>query len=92
MDGNGVTERDCDIYLFDRKKAELTGISDVIGFTDSNITLNCKFGVVTIDGRELKIVSFDSESGKLSVTGTVDSIFYYGEPSSDKKGRKRLFG
>lgn len=88
---NTFPERECDVLIYDRKRAELTGIDDVLSFSDINVTLNSKYGNISIDGKSLKIISFDSSSGKLSITGDVEGVFYYGEPSEEKRSRRRLF-
>ena len=63
-----------DISICGRMRTEITGVEDVIGFSDSNVTLSCKSSSLSIDGEGLKIESFDSSSGRLSVTGRVDSL------------------
>ena len=79
-----------DFFLYDTKKAELTGISDVISFTDSEIVAECKWGVLSVNGEELKIENFDSARGNLSLCGNINGIFYFGKMSKDKK-KKGLF-
>jgi len=80
-----------DVYIYDRKRADITGVSDVVSFSDTNITLSCKSGSMSLDGEMLRIESFDSESGKLSVTGEIDSVIYFGDVES-KKSKHRFFG
>lgn len=87
------------IYIYDRGKAELTGIYDVLSFTDANITVTCKTGCISIEGKSLKIDSFDSATGELIVTGTLDGFFYFGKKEKSEKiekgkkgGLSRLFG
>lgn len=81
------------IYIYDRNKAELTGIHDVLSFTDVNITVTCKYGCISIEGKDLKIDSFNSATGDLIINGTVDGFFYFGKSEKEKKGRlSKLFG
>ncbi len=81
------------VFIYDRKRVELSGIYDVVGFTDTTVIATCKSGNVSVDGSELKIDSFDSSSGKLSVHGNVNGVFYYGGVEKEKKNKKKkLFG
>lgn len=80
-----------DIHIFDRSKAELTGVTDVISFSDCNVTLLCKSGTVSVDGSGLKIVSFNSATGELKLTGSVDGILYY-DDKAEKRSKRKLFG
>lgn len=80
------------IFIYDREKAKLSGISDVEGFTDTNIVVTCKYGSISIEGEGLKIDSFDSATGDLCISGTVDGMFYFGNSAKSKKSKKsRLF-
>lgn len=81
------------ISIFNRSRAELTGIYDVVGFTDTAIVVTCKSGNISIDGAGLKIESFDGALGVLSVSGNINGLFYYGGVEKEKKNKlKRLFG
>ncbi|MBQ7669464.1 MAG: YabP/YqfC family sporulation protein [Clostridia bacterium] len=80
-----------DIHIFDRSKAEVTGVSEVLSFSNSGITVSCKIGTVSFDGDGLKILSFDSASGKLYISGRVDSVYYY-DDNGDKRTKHRFFG
>ena len=80
------------ICIYDRARAELTGISDVAGFTDTSVIATCKSGNISVEGKGLKIEAFDSTTGKLIISGTVNGLFYYGGASSDEKKKRRLFG
>ena len=91
MDSNSVG-KDNDVFIYDRSRADLTGISDVLEFSDNNITVTCKSGNISIDGSALKIESFDSESCRLSLIGKIDSVIYFGESQETKKSRRRIFG
>ena len=80
------------VCIYDRTRAELTGISDVVGFTDSSVAATCKSGNISVEGKSLKIETFDSATGKLIISGTVNGLFYYGGAATDEKKKRRLFG
>ncbi len=81
------------ISIFDRQKAELTGIYDVVGFSDTTVVATCKSGNISIDGSGMKIESFDSSTGKLCVTGSINGLFYYGGVEKEKRNKlRKVFG
>ncbi len=75
------------ILLDNRARMELDGILDVESFTDLSIIANSTLGNIAIDGTDLKVDSFSSQTGKLIVKGNIDSFCYFG----NSKGKKRLF-
>ncbi len=75
------------VLLLDRSKAELSGISEVENFNDSEIELICPSGAVVIEGSALKIGSFSVESGRIEITGCITGLFYY--EKSDRSGMRR---
>ena len=74
------------VLLDNRSRMELDGILDVDSFTDVSIIANSTLGNIAIDGSDLKVDSFSSQTGKLVVKGNVDSFCYFG----NSKGKKRL--
>lgn len=82
-----------DICLFSRKRMELTGIDEVDSFTDEQITVTSSLGRIAIEGRGLRIESFDTERGTLRVNGELDSLYYFGDrdPGEKKGFFSRLF-
>ncbi len=88
MDKN-ISDKDNDVYLYDRKRAELSGIVEVIEFSENAVVLSCKTGEMSLEGSLLKIGSFDSETGKLTVSGRIDSVIYFEDPSEGTKSKRR---
>ena len=74
-----------DVCLFSRRYMELTGIEEVGSFTDEQITLVSSLGMIAIEGKNLKIESFQTESGLLKINGEVDSFCYYGRQENEEK-------
>ena len=86
----GNSDRDNNIFIYDRCRAELSGINDVYEFSDARVYLGCSDNVtISIEGSSLKICSFDSSSGNLEISGHIDSVVYFGE--EEKKQRRKLF-
>ena len=78
-----------DVCLFSRRRMELTGIEEVESFTDEQITVVSALGMIAVEGKNLKIESFNTEHGSLKINGEFDSFYYYGKQEKDEK--KGLF-
>ncbi len=60
-----------------KKKAFLTAVLEVLAFSEKEIKLKLKDGeIVFLNGDNLKIVCFDSNSGNFTATGTIASVRY----------------
>lgn len=79
------------IFLYDRKKLEMTGISDVSAFSDTSVEMSYSGGMIAVEGTDLEIDSFSSETGHICITGVVSSFCYYGKAPSQKNGLLRRF-
>ncbi len=91
---NGIKEA-CEHKLsVDRRKtAELTGIKYVESFEPTEIIAAYDMGDIAIEGEELKIINFSVDTGRLSVVGKINGIFYMENTPKTKgglfsKGRK----
>lgn len=77
------------INLLNRKRIELTSVTDVSAFTDTEVEAEYSGGAIAIEGEELKIEEFSSETGKLVICGKINGFFYFGRIKKNKRG---LFG
>ena len=59
-----------------RKRADLTGVTDVLCFDEDCITADTADGAMTIRGRELHITTLDLEKGILMLDGEITEISY----------------
>lgn len=82
---DGDVLRDNDIFIYDRQRSEVTGVCEVLSFSDVRVSFTCKSGSAEIDGEELKILSFDSKDGKLVVTGNICSLIYFDDAGQNRK-------
>lgn len=76
------------LFLYSRKRLELTGITDVLEFTENTLELSLNEGYLGIDGEDLKIDYFSTDSGKVCIHGNICGMFYYGKSQSSKKQKK----
>lgn len=83
---NNEQHTEHNILISDRKYAELSGIEYVESFDENGIVCFSPLGGITIDGEDLKIDNFSIDSGKLSVSGTVNGIYYFSKTREAKSG------
>ena len=74
------------LNMEDRKRLEMTGISDVISFDLNKILLETDYGVVTVKGDNLHVNRLSVEKGELDIDGSIQSL-EYSEVSSWQEGR-----
>lgn len=81
------------ISLKDRKDLSVTGVSEIISFDDSMISLDISDSQLNIEGQALKIELFSKENGEVRVTGHIEAMIYVGKTeASYRKGiLKRIF-
>ena len=77
------------VLLFDRKRLEISGVVDVREFSEISVEITLDDGYLGVDGNDLKIMNFSSDSGNILITGTVDAITYYTRALSCKKRKKK---
>lgn len=64
------------LVLSDRKRLDLTGVSDVDSFDDRTVVARTTLGELTVKGQALSVCRLSIDSGDLSVEGTIDSLEY----------------
>lgn len=74
------------IMMDNRRKAEITGVSDVISFDLNTILLETDYGMVTIKGSNLHVNRLSVEKGEIDIDGKIDGITYSELNSYAKKG------
>ena len=73
-----------------RKKANFSGIVDVISFNDSAIVLMSDLGEITVKGNDLKVVSFSNETGDIELIGKINIVGYTDDKRAETNFVKRL--
>ncbi len=69
--------REQNIFLSDRKILEITGVCDVSSLSEDEVEMSLADGALSVEGKELKIDSFSSETGKIRIVGEVAAITYF---------------
>ena len=80
---------DQNVFLYNRQELLLSGVVDVCEFSESTVEMTVSDGFVGVDGEDLKINKFDSESGNIRILGTISAITYYNKGLTVKKSRKK---
>ncbi len=76
------------LTLEDRRKLDLSGVDDVLGFDESSVLLRTSAGMLTVEGEQLHIRHMSVDCGELSIEGKINGLIYV-----DKTTRKNgLFG
>ena len=74
------------LVLLDRKQMELGGVKEVVSFDDTSVVLQTVCGTLSVEGEALHVQVLNTESGVVTLEGTVNSVTYYRDESSDKSG------
>ena len=64
------------ITLSDRNSMTVTGVSEVVNFSDSCVELVTAFGGLNVKGKELNISKLNTDTGELSIGGDIYSLVY----------------
>ena len=86
MDEKIKTAKSHKIMIDNRRKAEITGVNDVISFDLNTILLETDYGMVTIKGSNLHVNRLSVEKGEVDIDGKLDGINYSDISNYTKKG------
>lgn len=75
MDNQTVKKRH-GLTVENRQKGAMTGVDEVLSYGDDELCLLTSEGRLTVTGKELKIIKFNTEDGSLSFSGNVSGIKY----------------
>ena len=81
----GTPEKPYGMTIDQRKKAVITGVTDVESFDDGTVVLHTHGGRLTLTGTGLHVSSLQLEEGRLTVEGSIDSAAYDG-PGGKRRG------
>ncbi len=79
---NEQVNRNQNIILENRKKIFLSGIKDVVSYDDETLLLDSDNGRITVKGADIKISSFNAETGDLEACGTFHAAVYMNDTVS----------
>ena len=76
------------VNLENRENVLLTGIVEVLGFDERNLTLETTQGVLAIDGEGLHIAKLNVDSGEMQINGRIFGLYYI---DKTEKTKRKLF-
>ena len=74
------------VSMSDRKKLELTGVTEVVSFDDLSVVLKTVCGELAVDGEGLRISTLDTAHGTLNIGGNIQALSYFDKKKENKKG------
>ena len=74
-----------------RQKLTMTGVSEVLSFDDTAVTLTTDIGTLTVRGQNLQLKNLSTDGGQVAVEGTVYALIYE-EPRPRGGWLSRLMG
>lgn len=80
-----------EIRISDRARLFVTGVEDVRSFDEVSIVLKSNFGMIAVDGRDLRITSLSKDSGELFIEGVIGGVIFF-DPEETKSKKRGLFG
>ena len=67
------------LTLDERNKLTMTGVTEVISFDDTTVTLRTALGTLEVQGQQLKLKNLSLDGGQVTVDGHISAL-YYEEP------------
>lgn len=79
------------LWLEERGKLTMTGVTEVVSFEDSAVVLQTSLGTLVVQGEQLQLKTLSLEGGQVAVDGRVSALIY--EETRQTSGwLGRLFG
>ena len=85
---SGEIGRGSEIIMKSRSQLCIDGVEEVVNFDDEGIRLKSVDGEMFVEGRELKILTLETDNGRVELTGRINGIYYASDPDKQKR---RLF-
>ena len=80
------------VSLLDRRVLKITGVSEVLSFDETEVSMSVGDMILDVSGSELSVSSLSLENGEVAICGLVEAIVYLDNTKSRKKGFGKLFG
>ena len=67
-----------------RSSMDISGVREVISFDESNVMLMTDGGEMSIEGTGLKVSVLDTDSGRVSLSGKVNAVYYFDDAAEPR--------
>ncbi len=64
------------LTLIERSKLTVTGVTEVVSFEDTLVTLQTALGTLAIQGNQLQLKTLSLEGGQVDVEGSICALTY----------------
>ncbi|HBL41524.1 MAG TPA: sporulation protein YabP [Ruminococcaceae bacterium] len=91
MENNALGANKQSLVLEDKHFLSVSGVSDVASFDEQNIIAQTVLGELTVSGSELKINTFSTQTGDLSVEGNIVALVFSERTESGGGFFSRIF-
>lgn len=82
---NGKTQMS-NIIIENRRRANVSGVLDVISFDEESIILDTELGTLILKGHEFRINKLNVDIGEFVIEGDIDSCMYNDGYAKEKGG------
>lgn len=84
MDNNsGILQN---LFLENREKLTLSGVSDVLSFDDQIIIIETDLGLLTVKGEDIRINKLSIDTSDIIIEGHINSLIYSASDIQKKNG------
>ena len=73
-----------ELIVKDKKTLALNGVENILDFSEIEMTIETTFGVVVVEGTDMKIENLSKDDGIVNVVGNIEGFYY--KRQSEKKG------
>jgi len=80
------------MYIDNRSKLVLTGVTDVGSFNEENLLILTSLGEISVGGEDLQVTKLSLETGDMTVEGKIISVAYSDSPRKGTGFFGRVFG
>ena len=74
------------ITITDKCSVEIDSVASVRSFDENGVVVDSSKGLISVEGRDLRIENFEKNSSKILITGIITGVFYL-EKREKRKGR-----
>lgn len=71
------------LEINNREEATVSGVEEVISFDESCVVLRTVCGILSLDGKDMRVVNLNADSGEVNISGVIDGAIY---PENAQKG------
>ena len=74
------------IVITDKSKVLIDSVTAVKSFDEGGMLIDSAFGMISVDGKDLRIENFEKATSEILITGNIYGVYYL-EKKEKKKGR-----